>query len=73
MDVNLLPPWMDLDTMYFFTDSKLPENENIPMNECIEIIEKDMSKSKDKGFTFKINLGEKIVNLMVDTEEDRAR
>ena len=72
LEENLLPPWMELDTIYFFPiDEKIPENENIPMKDCLEIIEKDMSKSKDKGFTLKVNLGEKIVSLMCETNDER--
>ena len=31
-----------------------------------------MSKSKEKGFTFKINMGERIKILMTETEIDRT-
>lgn len=43
------------------------------MTECIEVINKDMSKSKEKGFTFRINFGDRIYHLMADTETDRER
>lgn len=41
------------------------------MEECIEIFEKDMSISKEDGFTFRINCGERIFHLMSETSTDR--
>ena len=44
---------------------------NINMRECVKIVTKDMSNSKEKGFSFKINMGERIYHLQTDTDLDR--
>lgn len=41
------------------------------MSMCIEIFEKDMTKSKEKGFTFSINTGDRLYHLMASTEAER--
>jgi hypothetical protein len=41
------------------------------MCQCLEIFEKDMSVSKEKGFTFSINTGDRIYHLMTSTEAER--
>ena len=69
------PPWMELDSLYQF---KIESKENIgkgkkglKMAECIEVFEKDMSQSKEKGFSFSLNMGERLYHLMADTEAER--
>ncbi|KAL4426634.1 hypothetical protein ABPG74_018712 [Tetrahymena malaccensis] len=70
-----LPPWMELDTLYQF---KIESKENIgkpkkglKMSQCIEVFDKDMSKSKEKGFTFSINMGDRLYHLMAETAVER--
>lgn len=41
------------------------------MRECMNVESKNMSKSKEDGFSFKINMGDKIYHLMCDTEIER--
>lgn len=41
------------------------------MVDCIEIFEKDMSKSKEKGFSYSINMGDRLYHFMADTEFER--
>lgn len=41
------------------------------MEQCIEIFDKDMSQSKEKGFTFSVNMGDRLYHLMSDTEIER--
>lgn len=39
--------------------------------DCSEVIVKDMTKSKETGYTFKINTGDRLYHLMADTEIER--
>ena len=41
------------------------------MIDCIEIFEKDMTTSKEKGFSFSINMGDRLYHLMASTEAER--
>ena len=41
------------------------------MSECLEITEKSMEKSKEKGFSFKINTGDRLYHLMAEDENER--
>ena len=41
------------------------------MVKVMEITAKDMSKKNEKGFTFKLNLGERIYNFKADMEIQR--
>ncbi len=43
------------------------------MWECNEIKDKDMTKSKDQGFTFTVNMGERIYKFMTESELDRKK
>lgn len=43
------------------------------MQDCLEIIEKDMTTSKEEGFTFKINCGDRIFHLMTETSTERKK
>jgi len=66
---------MDLDILYYYK-AQSPEligkpKKGIKMSDCIEIFEKDMTKSKEKGFSFTINLGERLYHFMADTESER--
>lgn len=61
---NQLPPWMDLDTLYYF---KIKNKDDIGqakgkviLSEVLEITEKDMTSSKEEGFSFIINVGKEI-------------
>jgi len=46
------------------------ENEKgeIKMKDCLEIIQKNMIKSKEKGFFFKINLGETLFHFHTESD-----
>jgi hypothetical protein len=46
---------------------------NIKLFDCHEVIVKDMTKSKEAGYTFKINIGERLYHLMADTEIERQQ
>ena len=65
---------MERDTLYYYKiegDKIGKINKVIEMNKCLEIFEKDMSSSKEKGFTFRINIGERIYHLMAMSESER--
>ena len=67
---------MELDTLYYFHEdgselNKKKKEDGIKMKDCLEITEKDMSKSKEDGFTFRINQGERIFIMMVEKENQR--
>lgn len=62
-----MPPNFDLDTIYYFEVNKngeldIGENSRIkPRNnwsllECLDVYEKDFTESKEKGFTFIVNI-----------------
>jgi hypothetical protein len=34
---------------------------------------KDMQKSKESGYSYKINLGDRIYHMMAETESERMR
>ena len=77
MDEKGLPPWMELDTMYYYTmddenDASEPKGD-IPMKECLEILVKDKENSKEKGFSFKINMGDRIFHLNTDLKIEREK
>lgn len=38
-------------------------NMSIPMSECVQVVSKDMKNSSEKGFSFKINVGDRIYHL----------
>lgn len=74
LDESSLPPWMELDTLYYFGDNIQTENRpsgEIKMIECQELILKNMQKSKEAGFSFKVNMGDRLFHLMTDTESER--
>lgn len=78
LEENKLPPWMELDTLYLYkftskTSKKEQKKKEIKMKDCLEIIEKDMKNSKETGYGFKINLGEKLVHMNAESEDDRNR
>ncbi|CAD8175519.1 unnamed protein product [Paramecium pentaurelia] len=72
-----LPPWLELDTITYFKEKeegKPPKAKgDVRMIDCQEIIMKDMSKSKESGFTFKLNMGDRLYHLMADTEQERKK
>ena len=63
---------MELENLYyFFTDENNSKDElKISMINVMEIKAKDMSKEKkkEKGFTFKINIGEIIYTFKTEME-----
>lgn len=75
---------MEIDTLYYFSTNdymekiKLGNNDfkpkgEIKMLECQELILKNMQKSKEAGFSFKINMGDRLYHLMTDTESERIK
>lgn len=66
---------MELDCLYQFTienkENLGKPKKGLKMSECIEVFEKDMSQSKEKGFSFSLNMGERLYHLMVETEIER--
>ena len=46
---------------------------DVRMLDCQEIIIKNMSKSKESGFTFKLNMGDRLYHLMAETELERTK
>ncbi|CAD8107610.1 unnamed protein product [Paramecium sonneborni] len=72
-----LPTWLELDTITYFKEKeegKPPEAKgDVRMIDCQEIIIKDMSKSKESGFTFKLNMGDRLYHLMADSEQERMK
>ncbi|CAD8108104.1 unnamed protein product [Paramecium sonneborni] len=72
-----LPPWLELDTITYFKEKeegKPPKAKgDVRMIDCQEIIIKDMSKSKESGFTFKLNMGDRLYHLMADSEQERKK
>ncbi|KRX03678.1 hypothetical protein PPERSA_10362 [Pseudocohnilembus persalinus] len=75
LDVKDLPHWLELDTLYYYKIKNKDEigepKGQINMKDCIEIFEKDMSTSKEQGFTFRINCGDRIFHVMVESSYDR--
>lgn len=77
LDESKLPPVFELDTIYYYNleedkDLSAPKS-SIKMIDCQEVIIKDMIKSKESGYTFKINIGDRLYHLMADTEIDRQK
>ncbi|CAD8207552.1 unnamed protein product [Paramecium octaurelia] len=72
-----LPPWLELDTITYFKqneDGKPPKAKgDVKMLDCQEIIIKNMSKSKESGYTFKLNMGDRLYHLMADSELERTK
>ncbi len=81
-----LPPWMTLDCLYYFQvereDGKFSltkqtkkdgSDMSIPLRDCLQVQSKDMANSKEKGFSFKINVGDRIYHLQTDTEIERQQ
>ena len=68
---------MELDTLYYFKiDEKKEEGDEqgkIKLKECLEVKEKDMAKSKEKGYSFKINIGDRLFHIMAEMEMERKR
>lgn len=77
LEVNMLPPWMELDILYSFKFShktKTEKQHEIKMKDCLEIIEKNKKqKSKEKGYSFKINSGDRIYHFMAETDISRKK
>ncbi|CAD8118152.1 unnamed protein product [Paramecium sonneborni] len=72
-----LPPWLELDTITYFKqkeEGKPPKAKgDVKMLDCQEIIIKNMSKSKESGYTFKLNMGDRLYHLMADSELERQK
>ncbi|KRX01073.1 WD40-repeat-containing domain [Pseudocohnilembus persalinus] len=73
-----LPYDMLPDTLYYYKLNKQGNLENaeqpqkgFELIECIEVVPKDMSTSKEKGFTFTINTLKRLIHLMSDKETQR--
>lgn len=76
-----MPPHLELDTLYYYDINKLGEplktqgeykpKKGFKMIECIDITEKDVSQSKEKGFTFSLNILERFLHLMAQKETER--
>lgn len=70
---------MELDTLYYYKvkskkhDKKENQKGEIKMKDCLEIIEKGMEKSKEKGYSFKINLGDRLFHLNTESEAERKK
>lgn len=68
---------MELDTLYYFkfkTDKdKTNKKGEIKMKDCLEIVVKDMKKSKEKGYSFKINMGDRLYHIMTEAEIERSK
>ncbi|CAD8111062.1 unnamed protein product [Paramecium primaurelia] len=77
LNESQLPPWLELDTITYFKqkeDGKSPKAKgDVKMLDCQEIIIKNMSKSKESGYTFKLNMGDRLYHLMADTELERTK
>ncbi|CAD8194073.1 unnamed protein product [Paramecium octaurelia] len=71
-DINL-----ELDTLVYINqkmnDKLIKRNGYIKLQNCKEIIIKNMQKSSDHGFIFKLNMGDKIYSLMANSENDRMK
>lgn len=63
---------MEFDTLYYFkieNNDDLTRKGDINMKNCIEIVEKAFKESsKEKGFSFKINMGERLYHFMTYNE-----
>lgn len=71
-----LPPWMFLNHIYYFKYSG-PDDDSeaqgeIPTRLCTIRI-KDMSESRDSGFSFLLDLGNRIFHFNAESEEDMNR
>ena len=68
---------MELDTLYYFRFKEEKDKSNkkgeIKMKECCDVKEKDMSKSKEKGWAFRINIGDRLFHVLTDIESERTR
>ncbi|CAK91004.1 unnamed protein product (macronuclear) [Paramecium tetraurelia] len=68
---------LELDTLVYINqkmnDKLIKRNVYIKLQNCKEIIIKNMQKSSDHGFIFKLNMGDKIYSLMANTENDRMK
>ena len=66
---------MELDALYYFKVKSREDigsgNIKLKMAEVLDISEKDMSTSKEEGFSFTIDKGEEIFLFMTETEFDR--
>ena len=66
---------MEFDTLYYYkidSNDELIRKGEIKMMNCIEIAEKTVKESsKEKGFSFKINTGERLFHFMTYNEEER--
>lgn len=70
------PPWMDSDTLYYYKQSNHPEmapRKGIKMQPSIVIENRDMMKSKYKGFIFNMISDGISYEFMTDKEMDRVR
>jgi hypothetical protein len=77
LDETKIPPLFERDVIYYYSPEEdhemIKPRGDIKMFDCQEVIIKDMVKSKESGYTFKINVGERLYHLMADTEIERHR
>jgi len=70
---------MELDTLYYYKVNSKQNNKKenkkgeIKMKDCLEIIQKNMTKSKEKGYSFKVNLGDRLFHLNTESEAERKK
>jgi len=66
---------MELDSLYYWDIKKASTGKHlkdgIKMLECIDVEDKSMGESSQKGFNFFINCGQKIYQFQSETETDR--
>jgi hypothetical protein len=71
-----LPPWMYLNNIYYFkyngSDDESEALGEIPTRICTLRV-KDMTHSKDSGFSFLIDVGARVYHLNTDTETNLNR
>ncbi|CAD8127401.1 unnamed protein product [Paramecium sonneborni] len=71
-DINL-----ELDTLIYINqngnEKQMKRKVYLKLQNCKEIIIKNMQKSSDNGFIFKLNMGDKIYSLMTNSEKDRMK
>ena len=66
---------MEFNALYYYkieSNDDLTRKGDIKMLNCVEIVEKAVKESsKEKGFSFKINMGDRLFHFMTYNEEER--
>ncbi|KAL4471109.1 hypothetical protein ABPG72_006490 [Tetrahymena utriculariae] len=73
-----LPPWMDIDKIYYFDSSKITENKKsskeLLMNDILEVKQFDSIQShQEKGFVFIVSEQKRDYYLCTNLETDRQK